>query len=98
MDRRTYGSGQIENTGGKHLESVNNTLSAYVKVPIGIIIVLCLLLLPVTGCSQQDISEVQLAELTSDPVRYNGKEITVEGFYFQGFEVQVLAEKLEYSG
>ena len=80
------------------MESVNKTLSAYVKVPVGIIIVLCLLLLPVTSCSQQDISEVQLAELTSDPVRYNGEAITVEGFYFQGFEVQVLAEKLEYSG
>ena len=98
MDRWTYGCGQIEDTGGKHLESINKTLSAYLTGSLVKIFILPLLLLSVTGCSQHDISEATLAELASDPVRYNGKEITVEGFYFQGFEVQVLAEKLEYSG
>ena len=98
MDRRTYGSGQIEDTGGEHLESITKTLSAYVTGSLVIIIILSLLLLPVTGCSQQNNSEVTFGGLTSDPVRYNGKEITVEGFYFQGFEVQVIAERLEYSG
>jgi len=98
MDRWTYGCGQIEDTGGKHLESINKTLSAYLTGSLVKIFILPLLLLSVTGCSQHDISEATLAQLASDPVRYNGKEITVEGFYFQGFEVQVLAEKLEYSG
>jgi hypothetical protein len=36
--------------------------------------------------------------LTSDPVRFGGEEVTVEGFYFQGFEVQVITGRLEYSG
>ena len=50
------------------------------------------------GCNRQSDINITLAELTSDPVRYNGKEINVEGFYFGGFEVQVIAERLEYSG
>ena len=97
MDSRTYGSSQIEDTGGKHLEYVTKTLSAYVTGLVGILIILSVLL-PVTSCSQQNNSEITLEELISDPVRYNGEEITVEGFYFQGFEVQVIAERLEYSG
>ena len=98
MDCWTYGCGQIEDTGGRHLESINKILSAYITGSVVIIFMLPLLLLPVIGCSQQNNIEVTVVELASNPVRYNGEEITVDGFYFQGFEVQVIAERIEYSG
>jgi len=36
--------------------------------------------------------------LFSSPDQYNGKNIVIDGFYFHGWEVIVLCEKLEYSG
>ncbi|MBI4304564.1 MAG: hypothetical protein HY665_09555 [Chloroflexi bacterium] len=42
--------------------------------------------------------EVAFEQLFANPGRFNGSRITIEGFYFHGFEVVVLAEKLEYSG
>ena len=53
------------------------------------------------GCSQGQATEVQeitFEQLFSNPGKYSGKHVTVEGFYFSGFEVIVLSEKLEYSG
>jgi hypothetical protein len=44
------------------------------------------------GCSQQ--GTLSVAELTSAPERYNGKEVTVEGFYFSGFEITALSGEL----
>ncbi len=41
---------------------------------------------------------VTFDQLFNDPGKYSGKYTTIEGFYFQGFEVNVLSEKLEYSG
>jgi len=41
---------------------------------------------------------VTLSQLLARPIQYNDKIITIEGFYFHGFEVIVLSEKLEYSG
>jgi len=42
--------------------------------------------------------EVNFEQLFSSPAKYDGKEVMLEGFYFDGFEVQVIAEELEYSG
>ena len=42
--------------------------------------------------------EVTFKQLFVDPDSYNGRLISMEGFYFQGFEIQVITEKLEYSG
>jgi hypothetical protein len=42
--------------------------------------------------------EVTFVQLFTSPDQYNGSLITIEGFYFQGFEVNVLSEKLENSG
>ena len=42
--------------------------------------------------------EVTFEQLFVDPDTYNGKLISIEGFYFQGFEIQVITEKLEHSG
>ena len=53
------------------------------------------------GCSEERATEVQeatLEQLFTNPDKYNGKQVIVEGFYFHGFEVQVIAERLEYSG
>ena len=52
----------------------------------------------VSGCVRLSAPTVTFDQLFSDPSRYNGKTITMEGFYFSGFEIIVLAEKLESSG
>jgi len=50
------------------------------------------------GCGQDEDHEITFQQLFSNPDQYNGKEITVDGFFFQGFEVQAIAKNLEYSG
>ncbi|MFC1957202.1 hypothetical protein ACFLX0_00080 [Chloroflexota bacterium] len=53
------------------------------------------------GCTEERANEVQdatLERLFTNPDKYNGKQIIVEGFYFHGFETIVLSERLEYSG
>ena len=45
-----------------------------------------------------DAKHVSFNELFSDPGQYNGRDIILEGFYFQGWETTVLSEKLEFSG
>ena len=59
---------------------------------------LLFLVLPAIGCNQEKSGEVTFEQLFSNPGQYNGRDITLEGFYFQGFEVQVMVESLEYSG
>jgi hypothetical protein len=51
-----------------------------------------------TGCSRGGIAEVTFDRLFSSPGAYSGREVAIEGFYFQGFETVVLSESLEYSG
>ena len=50
------------------------------------------------GIQQADSGYVSLEQLFSNPEKYNGKQVTVEAFYFHGFEVIVLSEVLDYSG
>ena len=53
------------------------------------------------GCDEERVTkmrDVTLEQLFTNPDKYNGKQVIVEGFYFQGFEVQVIAERLEISG
>ncbi len=61
---------------------------------------LCLCLILIVGCNQNivSISQVTFDQLYTEPGKYNGKEITIEGFFFHGWEVTVLAERLEHSG
>ena len=42
--------------------------------------------------------EVTFEQLSANPARYQGRSIVIEGFYFQGWEVIVLCERLEPSG
>ena len=59
------------------------------------------LLLLIAGCNENQapkVQEVTFDQLFADLDKYNGNEITIEGFYFHGFEVIVLSESLESSG
>jgi hypothetical protein len=42
--------------------------------------------------------EITFEQLSASPARYRGRSIVIEGFYFQGWEVIVLCERLEPSG
>ena len=44
------------------------------------------------------VQEVKFEELGSNPQKFNGRKIIVEGFFFQGWEVTVICERLEVSG
>jgi hypothetical protein len=41
---------------------------------------------------------ISFADFAADPENYNGQYITIEGYWFSGFEIAVLAERLEASG
>jgi hypothetical protein len=61
----------------------------------------CLLGSGVFGChgvGEEQTRELTFEQLFTDPAQYHGRQITLEGFYFQGFEVIVLSERLEPSG
>lgn len=68
------------------------------------IILACVLSLAImgiaTGCSGAAVETQELTfdRLFANPDKYNGNTIAIEGFYFHGFEIIVLGEKLEYSG
>ena len=60
-----------------------------------------LIALLVSGCASGGSAKGTSAtfqQLLSNPNQYNGKEITIEGFVFLGFETMVLCEELRYSG
>ncbi|MFC1980338.1 hypothetical protein ACFLVS_05810 [Chloroflexota bacterium] len=53
------------------------------------------------GCNRQQAAEVQeitFEQLFLAPDQYSGKDIVIEGYYYQGWETIVLSEKLVYSG
>jgi len=65
----------------------------------------CVLLLSIIGltigCSKEQAAEVQVVnfdQLLTSPEQYNGQDVTIEGFFFRGFEIVVLSENMEYSG
>lgn len=45
-----------------------------------------------------EVEEVTFDELLSDPDRYRDEVISLDGFFFDGFETTVLSERMEYSG
>ena len=60
-----------------------------------------LIALLASGCANGDSAKgtsVTFEQLLSNPSQYNGKEITVEGFVFLGFETMLLSEELKKSG
>jgi rhodanese-related sulfurtransferase len=76
-------------------------------MPLKNLLIVALLVLTVGGAvlggcttaSQEPPSnEVPLEQLFAEPEHYAGEDVTIEGFYFSGFELNVLAEELRYSG
>ena len=66
-----------------------------------IVVLLSLLVGVMVGCSNEQKSQVQevtFEQLFLAPDQYNGKDIIIEGYYYQGWETIVLSEKLVYSG
>ena len=66
-----------------------------------LVIATSLIALLVSGCTNGDLTKstsISFEKLLSNPNQYNGKEITIEGFVFLGFETMVLTEKLKHSG
>jgi hypothetical protein len=47
---------------------------------------------------KQNFQGFSFEQWLSDPDQYNSQEITIDGYYFEGFEIIVLSEKLNYSG
>ena len=39
-------------------------------------------------------SIITFSQLTADPEKYDGQTVTIQGFWFDGFEIEVLAEQL----
>ena len=66
-----------------------------------LVIAISLIALLVTGCidwGSTNVASVTFEQLLADPNHFNGKEITIEGFVFLGFEIMVLSEELNPSG
>lgn len=66
-----------------------------------VFIILLSLNLLVAGCNiagTMVTQDVTVEQLLAHPNQFDGVTVNVEGFYFQGFEVIVLSDKLEYSG
>jgi hypothetical protein len=66
-----------------------------------IALLLSLLVGVMVGCNNEqksDLQEVTFEQLFLAPDQYNGKDIIIEGYYYQGWETIVLSEKLVYSG
>lgn len=69
------------------------------KVLVGGVLIWLLSL--TVGCGGQPATkpqEITFDQLFASPDKYSGKYVTIEGFYFQGWEVVVLSEKLDFSG
>ncbi|MAF39330.1 MAG: hypothetical protein CL696_10750 [Chloroflexi bacterium] len=45
-----------------------------------------------------DVQDTTLGDLFASPDRYNSREIILEGFYFHGWESNLLSERMESSG
>ncbi len=67
-----------------------------------LILALSLTVLVCPGCVTKEPhptpQQITFDQLSSNPKQYNGRDIIIEGFYFDGFEIIVLSENLDYSG
>jgi hypothetical protein len=52
-----------------------------------------------SGCSSKQVvtsaPDSFFAQIAAEPAKYNGQTVTFSGFWFQGFEIAVIAEHLE---
>jgi len=68
------------------------------KILVMIIGVSLIVFLVPVGCVSSKGQTVSFDDLFANSGKYDGRYISIEGFYFSGFEVQVIAESLDYSG
>jgi hypothetical protein len=61
-------------------------------------LILTLGLLAVPACKNVPTGEVIFDDLVNHPASYNGHTVTVECFYFSGFEINALASALMVAG
>jgi hypothetical protein len=77
------------------MNKMSGNVLYHLVISIGLISLLA------SGCNNVDSckgTSVTFEQLLSNPSQYNGKEITIEGFVFLGFETMVLSEELKKSG
>jgi hypothetical protein len=65
------------------------------KFMLGISLLLFTLMSGCAGETTTAVSPVTFSQLTSEPDKYNNKVISIQGFWFDGFEIVVLAERPE---
>jgi hypothetical protein len=71
------------------------------KIKRSLAIILVLSVAPlIICCNPEDVppvypAEVTFADLVSNPEAYHDKEIIIDGYWFDGFEIVVLAERLK---
>jgi len=70
-----------------------------------LLILVCVSLLLIIGlaigCGVKQVAtvpDVTFDQLFANPDKYKGRQVNIEGFFYQGFETIVLADQLEYSG
>lgn len=49
------------------------------------------------GCSGEQ-TDVTFDQLFANPNKYAGRQVSIEGYYYHGFETIVMSERLDYSG
>jgi hypothetical protein len=51
------------------------------------------------SCTSNSVSgkTIDINDLLTSPGKYNGRDITVEGYYFSGFEIVVISDTLQPS-
>ncbi len=64
--------------------------------PVALVVLLCLfLVLPGCDCTRRVAPNPFFESLKADPAQYNGQTVTFTGYWFDGFEIVVVAEYLE---
>jgi hypothetical protein len=58
------------------------------------ILVITLFSLVLSGCGKSADQSISFSKLISQASKYNGKAVTLEAYYFGGFEISALSEAL----
>ncbi len=79
----------------------NNEINRMLRFTVGLGLTAAIVICMACGDANTPTSEVQvitLGELLASPDRYDDREILLEGFYFQGWESNLMSERMEPTG
>ena len=81
----------------------NNEMGMMPRLTVGIFVAELILMALACGADEtplptSDLPVTTLEEVLASPDRYNGKEILLEGFYFQCWESNFITERMAASG